>query len=163
MEPSAGTFLKNVNVRIVFRAGFTFHFNSSHAGREKKGEVKKYPWAIWIYSALRPCSGLPLNSLSPGTAVVEPRHRIYVAVPKVMCLSIFLFKEKKSSKQEHTSPLQKKPQIQAVHTQKSRLTAKRMARGEVIMEQHWGTGLMAEKGGLFWDCHKHESMEIIIN
>lgn len=112
MEPSAGTFSKNVNVRIVFRAGFTFNFNSSHAGREKKGEVKKYPWAIWIYSALRPCSGLPLNSLSPGTAVVEPRHRIYVAVPKVMCLSIFFFKEKKKAANKNTPrPSKKNPKF----------------------------------------------------
>lgn len=47
-------------------------------------------------------------------------------------------------------------EIRAVHTQKSWLTAKRMAKGELIIEDHWETGLMAEQGSSFGGCQKHK-------
>lgn len=47
-------------------------------------------------------------------------------------------------------------EIRAGYTQKSWLTAKRMAKGEVIIEDHWEPGLMAEQGSSFWGCQKHK-------
>lgn len=58
------------------------------------------------------------------------------------------------TKSEDGGAKETEEEIQAVHTQKSWLTAKRMAQGELIIEDNWETGLMAEQGSSFWGCRK---------
>lgn len=69
------------------------------AGRSKE-ESKNI---CGLYSALRPCSGPPLTSLSPGTAVVEPRQNLYCWPQGYVLINMFFKGGKKPSKPEHTS------------------------------------------------------------
>lgn len=101
MEPRAGTFSKNANIRVVFQAGFTFHFNSSHAGRRKQRGGQKIFMAFMVLWDHAQVSHWLLCLLAQQ---LLSQDRIYTSVPKVMFLSLGFFKKKKQqTRTSHTS------------------------------------------------------------